>query len=727
MAAAWEQLGDLEKLNQRLRQAQLSRAVNQVYHSKTFQRFSEESFLKIVAPAQSRVFLEVRPAGQPANAPPVKMLLGQQLAESVVPANAFSAPVRRLTRARGAINRQFTQFGATGIQALVTQFNQGNDPGDVIWIEDATPAGTLGGEEAWTWIKENPTPYSGGLAHQSNLLAGTHQHFFFNSPNGLSVSDGDKLFAYVFIDPNNKPAEIMLQWHANNSWEHRAYWGANSIGFGMDGTQSRLRMGELPPAGRWVRLEVPAAWVGLEGLTLDGMAFTLFGGRAWWDRAGKMIKLQKGAVTINQVSDTFPVPTPQGFVWIPPTPQVAGHWERPNANHMQMREKFRLGSLALPFAPAQPAPPELQQFIAAATEHHNYLARVFGNPNLFIFTATLLAAGARIAPQEIKANALVSLNPNQTVGARVLANVAVDKLPPRSTGDTLDPVMDAPAFPQPMYEALRDLSPAFLFPGLEQVPPDSVQLLETNAKFVESFMVGLNAEMGRELLWRGYPTDQRGTYFQHFWDALATGAEPPPDIPPIHRWGQRKLGENATGVAAGNKLVLLIRGELLRRYPNTVIYAVRAVRNGARFDLPPEPMVEIHPVFRGTLDPDVTFLGFDLTAADAIKDAGLFFVLQQQPTEPRFGLDAAPFSNQPDKPDKLPELQSWNDLNWGHLAKDETELQALNHVSVGKARLAPTRNDTGQWGRNSAHMAYITKQLPTRIAIHASQMLPTIE
>ena len=32
-------------------------------------------------------------------------------------------------------------------------------------------------------------------------------------------------------------------------------------------------------------------------------------------------------------------------------------------------------------------------------------------------------------------------------------------------------------------------------------------------------MVGLNHEMARELLWREYPTDQRGSYFRQFWDA----------------------------------------------------------------------------------------------------------------------------------------------------------------------------------------------------------------
>ena len=36
-----------------------------------------------------------------------------------------------------------------------------------------------------------------------------------------------------------------------------------------------------------VRLDVPAAQVGLEGRTLNGMAFSLYGGRATWDYAGK--------------------------------------------------------------------------------------------------------------------------------------------------------------------------------------------------------------------------------------------------------------------------------------------------------------------------------------------------------------------------------------------------------------------------------------------------------
>ncbi len=77
----------------------------------------------------------------------------------------------------------------------------------------------------------------------------------------------------------------MLQWN-DGSWEHRAYWGANQIGWGADGTSGRRYMGALPATGQWVRLAVPAAQVGLEGHTVNGMAFTLYNGRATWDLAG---------------------------------------------------------------------------------------------------------------------------------------------------------------------------------------------------------------------------------------------------------------------------------------------------------------------------------------------------------------------------------------------------------------------------------------------------------
>jgi RHS repeat-associated protein len=101
------------------------------------------------------------------------------------------------------------------------------------------------------------------------------------------VGADESLYAYVYLDPANPPSEVMLQWHDGVDWQHRAYWGANLIPWGTEGTASRRYLGPLPPTGQWVRLEVPAALVGLEGKSLSGMAFALYDGKATWDRAGK--------------------------------------------------------------------------------------------------------------------------------------------------------------------------------------------------------------------------------------------------------------------------------------------------------------------------------------------------------------------------------------------------------------------------------------------------------
>ncbi|HEX2267900.1 MAG TPA: galactose oxidase-like domain-containing protein, partial [Pyrinomonadaceae bacterium] len=171
--------------------------------------------------------------------------------------------------------------------------------GETVWVDDDLPAGAIpdGVAEGWNWTNANPAPFSGSLANQSNTVAGLHQHFFYNSFETMTVNAGDRLFAYVYIDPANVPSTIALQWN-DGTWEHRAYWGANTIPWGVDGTNSRRFMGPLPAAGQWVRLEVPANLVGLEGRPLNGLAFTMTGGRATWDRAGKRAGSTSGPINV---------------------------------------------------------------------------------------------------------------------------------------------------------------------------------------------------------------------------------------------------------------------------------------------------------------------------------------------------------------------------------------------------------------------------------------------
>jgi mono/diheme cytochrome c family protein len=159
---------------------------------------------------------------------------------------------------------------------------------DLVWVDDSLPLGaTPQGDGPWDFARKPDHPvYSGSLALRI-AARGRNQRFFDNAPRRLKVGADDTMFAYIYIDPANPPRELMLQWHTQGGWTHRAYWGQNLIDWGRDGTPERLRIGDLPAPKKWVRLEVPVARLTLTpGTTIDGWAFTQYDGTIYWDRAG---------------------------------------------------------------------------------------------------------------------------------------------------------------------------------------------------------------------------------------------------------------------------------------------------------------------------------------------------------------------------------------------------------------------------------------------------------
>jgi hypothetical protein len=208
---------------------------------------------------------------------------------------------------------------------------------------------------------------------------------------------------------------------------------------------------------------------------------------------------------------------------------------------------------------------------------------------------------------------------------------------------------------------------------------------------------------------------------------------------PITDWDPGdKLGDHLRG---GRQFVLLIRGELLRRYPRTSIYLARAqwVQEDGNWVRRPEPVVdsssapqpgqstfaERYPDFAGTLPPDVTFLGFTVDTEDARGDPdqtagkpGWFVVFQQPATEIRFGLDDT-VSGDP--------TGTWRDLAWPHVSTD-----AAGYVTLGPLPAPPQGPDITSNPHNlgwsttstSAQLAAIVEQPPFRIAVHSSDVLP---
>jgi mono/diheme cytochrome c family protein len=161
-------------------------------------------------------------------------------------------------------------------------------PEEFAWVEDAmVKAGTNSG--GWNFVEAGEVkPFSGSkLRKQSG--SGIVQHFFHNAERTVRIGEGDKFYTHVWLDPEQAPATLMLQINVEGSWEHRAYWGEDKINFGGLGadTPGHRRIGELPQAGEWVRLEVETSAIGLTpGTVVNGMAFTQFDGLAYWDRSG---------------------------------------------------------------------------------------------------------------------------------------------------------------------------------------------------------------------------------------------------------------------------------------------------------------------------------------------------------------------------------------------------------------------------------------------------------
>jgi hypothetical protein len=319
--------------------------------------------------------------------------------------------------------------------------------------------------------------------------------------------------------------------------------------------------------------------------------------------------------------------------------------------------------------------------------------------------------------------------------------------------ENLVPAMAYPDFPDPMYEKLRDISSELLIPNLNLIPPNTISLLVTNPEFIESYMVGLNHEFGKELLWREYPTDKRGSYFRQFWDVkgIITNEtvlneeelkEKYKDIKPIDKWsGFSALGDHPNRkLPNDDQVVLVIRGELLKKYPNTIIYAQKAhiYKNDDGIPDPKkEPIIlpvgtaaEMNaemkfPMFKAEINPDIKFFGFDLTVTQSkgdkepkleTDDWGWYFVIQQIPGEPKFGMDIA---YDPDDDKKTP--ITWDDLSWANYSPSNgfinTNIKPHNITLDGPA------DKLEQWGENAARMGYILYQKPVMIAIHAKEML----
>jgi hypothetical protein len=288
-----------------------------------------------------------------------------------------------------------------------------------------------------------------------------------------------------------------------------------------------------------------------------------------------------------------------------------------------------------------------------------------------------------------------------TARARLQARIPAlaDLLSDSDDSDLPTRVRWGPVIDEALMWSLVDLSPELLMPGVGAFPQNSVRVVEGDAAFVAALLGGANHEMSRELLWREFPADLGSTTFKRFWDRPdVTDC----DIVPMADWPEASRLETL-GAAGGESVVLLVRGDLVMHYPSVRFLLVDPVTKVASL-----------PTFSGWIAPDVRFVAFDVDDADAVTEAGSRWkvVIEEQPSEPRFGLDSG---------DGTRTLGDWSDLEWEHL----TNQDGATHLVVGDGGFpsaqAPPAGAT--WGLNSAHMARVSYQAPFRITFRVVDLV----
>ncbi|MFB7378797.1 hypothetical protein ACFC6U_30315 [Kitasatospora purpeofusca] len=317
----------------------------------------------------------------------------------------------------------------------------------------------------------------------------------------------------------------------------------------------------------------------------------------------------------------------------------------------------------------------------------------------------LLQFGVPIDPDAYRQRLVGALDPTPLLAARLEDRITV-------TGESLvappeqptDPVMVCPEFPAAMALAIKESEPDWFLPGIAAVPDDRAVLLKANGPFIAAFMVGANDELNREMRWREYPTDLRGSPFTHFWprpDGLA-------DIPPVHGWAPDGALGSHLALDANDLDVLLIRGRLVHRYPGMI---VAAVPPAAVQDPLLAPDTWVAPVMVLPVDGRTCAYAFQLPPGQDIHN--WWIVLAENGRRLRFGYDTAPGTG--------PGMKTWDELNWERVQVD-------GFASLGRMPDNPPTSElehpltTGRsW--NSADVARVTLQRPFRLLRTARSLM----
>jgi len=149
------------------------------------------------------------------------------------------------------------------------------------WILGALPESSKAIGD-WAWSES--MLHDGSMSHIQSAL-GKISRYSFTTGHVAGLDSSSIIEQYIYPDPKNPPAGIMIKLFLSKGPELVLYWeGMEEVFSEFNEYITAWYMGSIPEPGAWTKLSINLNELDISAIELKGIEFILINGRVWWGK-----------------------------------------------------------------------------------------------------------------------------------------------------------------------------------------------------------------------------------------------------------------------------------------------------------------------------------------------------------------------------------------------------------------------------------------------------------
>ncbi|RMF45164.1 MAG: DUF1553 domain-containing protein [Planctomycetota bacterium] len=164
---------------------------------------------------------------------------------------------------------------------------QAHLPVNDVWLDDALPLGSSGkntSRNAEQWISSDDDSVPMGRRALRQRYGDFHEQTVAGGLVPRVVPQNPTVRVWLRVDGLHSPDAVLVELNTNQGKRRFAWGDVELLNRGAFSDANNVRVGDLPPAGSWVELTIPAGVLNLKpGAIVDSFVLAEFGGICDWD------------------------------------------------------------------------------------------------------------------------------------------------------------------------------------------------------------------------------------------------------------------------------------------------------------------------------------------------------------------------------------------------------------------------------------------------------------